>query len=310
MHPSSVLPLLAILPTAYTISDPLQQILSSAPEDPLYTYPTAFTQDILPKNLHSHNDYWRPVPFYSALSFGAISVEADVWLYNGTLHVGHEESALTAERTFDALYVQPIVGVLKRQNPESEFVEDGAEKNGVFDAAAGQTMYLYVDVKTDGEETFPYVVRALEPLREGGFLTTFNGTGVTEGPITVIGTGNTPLNQIQGVETRDYFYDAPLPELEPSAANLASDVSLTANAAFSDIFGEVRNTTFNATQLAMLEEQVTVAHEKGMLVRYWDTPGWPMGTRNAVWRVLWDAGADLINVDDLAAASEFWEGSG
>lgn len=182
--------------------------------------------------------------------------------------------------------------------------------NGVYDTAAGQTIYLYVDIKTDGEETFPYVVRALEPLRAAGYLTTFNGTGVTEGPVTVIGTGNTPLDQIQGVEDRDYFYDASLPDLTTSLTNLTSEVSLTANTAFSAVFGEVRNQTFNATQLATLQEQVATAHDKGMLVRYWDTPGWPVGTRNAVWRILWEGGVDLINVDDLVAASNFWEGTG
>jgi hypothetical protein len=31
-------------------------------------------------------------------------------------------------------------------------------------------------------------------------------------------------------------------------------------------------------------------------------------TRNAVWRTLWEEGIDLLNVDDLTAAGEFWEG--
>ena len=39
------------------------------------------------KPFHSHNDYWRDLPFYSALRAGAVSVEADVWLINGTLYV-------------------------------------------------------------------------------------------------------------------------------------------------------------------------------------------------------------------------------
>lgn len=69
------------------ISAPLQNILANTHGSDLYTYPTHLTQGIIPKAFHSHNDYWRPIPFYSALSVGAASVEADVWLYNGTLHV-------------------------------------------------------------------------------------------------------------------------------------------------------------------------------------------------------------------------------
>lgn len=294
------------------LSPPLQSILSNAFTSPLYTYPTSLTQGIIPKSLHSHNDYWRPLPFYSALSSGAISIEADVWLYNDTLHVGHEESALTPERTFDALYVQPILDVLRRQNPDSDFVlgEDKPTKNGVFDTSAGQTLYLYVDLKTDGEETFPYVVEALEPLRSAGYLTTFNGTAVTPGAITIIGTGNTPLSQIQNTSPRDYFYDAPLPYLNTTFSNITSDVSLTANWAFSNAFGEFRGLELNASQAETLRMQVEGAHDKGLLVRYWDTPGWPVGTRNAAWRILWEAGVDLINVDDLQAGANFWEGRG
>jgi hypothetical protein len=33
-----------------------------------------------------------------------------------------------------------------------------------------------------------------------------------------------------------------------------------------------------------------------------------VGTRNAVWRTLWDEGVDFLNVDDLKGAAEFWEG--
>jgi hypothetical protein len=268
------------------------------------------TQGIIPKAFHSHNDYWRPIPFYSALSVGGVSVEADVWLYKGVLHVGHEESALTNERTFNALYVQPILSVLQRENPNSSFLTEGPTKNGVYDTDSGQTLYLYVDVKTDGEATFPYVIKELEPLRSAGYLTTWNGTGITPGPVTVIGTGNTPLDQIQGVDNRDYFYDAPLPYLDTTFKNITSNVSLTANWDFADVFGEVRNQTFNSTQMRTLEEQVASAHAKGIAVRYWDQPGWPVGTRNAIWRILWDAGVDLLNVDDLEGAANFWENMG
>lgn len=83
----------------------LQNILSNTHGSNLYSYPTDLTRGIVPvslffnplahlvslilkqKPIHSHNDYWHDIPFYSALSHGAISVEADVWLVNGTLYV-------------------------------------------------------------------------------------------------------------------------------------------------------------------------------------------------------------------------------
>lgn len=292
------------------LSDSFQTVLTQAESDPLYSYPTDLTQGIVPKAFHSHNDYWRPLPFWSALSYGAISVEADVWLYNETLHVGHEESALTAARTFDALYVQPILEVLRRQNPDSPFVAGGPTRNGVFDTASSQTLYLFVDVKTDGAATWPYVVDALAPLRDAGYLTSFDGAAVASGPVTVIGTGNTPLDQIQGVSPRDYFWDAQIPALNTTLSNVTSDVSPTASAQFSEVFGDVRREQFSSEQLDTLQSQVKVAHSKGIMVRYWDQPGWPIETRNAAWRTLWDAGVDLLNVDDLEGAAMFCEGAG
>ena len=68
-------------------------------------------------------------------------------------------------------------------------------------------------------------------------------------------------------------------------------------------------TELNSTQLTLLRQQVKIAHGKGIGLRYWDQPGWPVSTRNAIWRTLKNEGVDLINVDDLAAAAgetEIW----
>ena len=92
-----------------TVNDVISQLESS--QSPLLQYPTQLTQNIVPKPIHSHNDCespyhdistnglekhvinllyatdWRDVPLLTALSFGVVSVEADVWLINGTLFV-------------------------------------------------------------------------------------------------------------------------------------------------------------------------------------------------------------------------------
>ena len=291
-------------PEGLDISSSLQNVLDNTHNSDLYTYPTDLTRGITPKAIHSHNDYWRDVPFYSALSVGCVSVEADVWLYNGTLYVGHETSALSEARTFDALYVQPILNTLQRENPQSRFVTS-ATKNGVFDGYSGQTLYLFVDLKTAGNITFPAAIQALQPLRDAGYLTTFNGTGVTPGPVTVIGTGNTPLDQVQGVSPRDYFYDANLAMLGTTLTNITSDVSPIASAQFSRFIGSINGTTFNDTQLATLRDHLETAASRGIKGRYWDTPAWPISTRNAVWKTLIEEGVGLLNADDLAEAAGF-----
>lgn len=214
---------------------------------------------------------------------------------------------MTNLRTFQSLYINPLVDVLKRQNPASPFVT-GTTKNGVYDTVGTQTLYLFVDVKTDGPTTWPYVVKALQPLRDLGYLTTVNGSTVTSGPVTVIGTGNTPLNQVQGVNQRDYFFDGPLATLNSTFTNITASVSPIASVSFSSQFGQVRTESLNSTQLALLRSQLAVAHSKGILTRYWDQPGWPITTRNAVWRELYNEGSDILNVDDLQGAANYWSG--
>ena len=55
-----------------------------------------------------------------------------------------------------------------------------------------------------------------------------------------------------------------------------------------------------------------MAHAKGIMLRYWDQPGWPIRTRNGIWRQSKDEGVGLINADDLEAAagvsdrSDYW----
>lgn len=244
------------------------------------------------------------MPFFSALSVGCESVEADVWLVNGTLYVGHEALALTPERTFDSLYVQPILSVLNRENPAGEILTSST-KNGVFDTNSAQTLYLWVDLKTDGATTWPAVISALQPLRDAGYLTTVNGTDVTTGAVTVIGTGNTPLDQVQGVESRDYFFDANIALLNTTQSNVTSSVSLIASGDFTAIFGPINGTSFSQDQLNTLDSQIAIASSKGIGVRYWDTPAWPISKRNAVWTTLTEAGVKLLNADDLPSAAGF-----
>ncbi|KAH9064228.1 hypothetical protein EDB87DRAFT_1673139 [Lactarius vividus] len=261
----------------------------------LLQYPTQLTQNIVPKQIHSHNDYWRDVPLLTALSFGVSSVEADVWL------VGHDLAALTPNRTFDTLYVQPLLKVLAAQNPETPFTVNQTVlvRNGVFDTSPSIPLQL---------PSLPFVLKALQPLRSAGYLTTSTNGNLTTSVVTVIGTGNSPLDGVKALEPRDYFFDAPLTQLNDTTLNTTWDATLSPIAS-TDYGAAVRwsgLTTISEAQRNIITTLVNDAHSRGIKARFWDTPGWPIIARNSVWRELLNDGADWLNADDLeAAANEF-----
>lgn len=132
-------------------------------------WPTDRSREIIAVNCHSHNDYWRKVPLFSALQAGCVGVEADVWLFDDELYVGHTTSSLTSRRTLRSLYIDPLVEILNQQNPATPFrrILDTPAR-GVFDADPGQSVVLLIDFKTDGATTWPAVAEELAPLRDRG----------------------------------------------------------------------------------------------------------------------------------------------
>ena len=94
--------------------------------------------------------------------------------------------------------------------------DDTFQPHGVFDTDPEQTLILLIDFKTSGSALWPHVQSALQPLRAKNYLTRSNGTQITQGPITVVGTGSTPFDLINSEETNphhDVFFDAPLGEM-------------------------------------------------------------------------------------------------
>ncbi|KAI0122906.1 hypothetical protein BJ170DRAFT_687617 [Xylariales sp. AK1849] len=279
-------------------------------------YPTDFLRDVQPIRCHSHNDYWRTVPLFSALHAGCIGVEADVWLLDDDekLYVGHKRSALTVDRTFESLYINPLVDLLNGTNPFTVFYNETNSKNGVFDVDLNQTLTLLVDVKTDGAKTWPHVLAQLEPLRSRGWLSYVENGVRHDGPITVVGTGNTPFDLVIANSTYRYaFFDAPLDEMweDPDSNDTSSSTESFVYNSTNSHYTSVRfNKAVRAPLLGISDNemrtirgQVKGAHRRGLKARYWDLPGWPVGLRDDTWHTLVTEGVDMLNVDDLWSAS-------
>jgi hypothetical protein len=264
-------------------------------------YPTDFLRDVLPVPCHSHNDYWRKIPLFTAIYTGCSGVEADVWLRNGDLLVGHNTASLQPNRTFRSLYVNPLVEILTNQNPQTDFYK--GTKNGVFDTDPEQTLVLLVDIKTNGAETWPWVMEQLLPLRERGWLSYSEDGQFHQGPITVVGTGNAPFDQIVvGNETyREAFFDAPLEKLANSTFDSTNSYYASVN--FWNVVGPVWwKGGPGQAQLEKIRGHLREARERGLVSRYWGLPSWPIHVRNKVWEILVEEGIGMLNVDDLDAA--------
>ncbi|KAF2086564.1 hypothetical protein K490DRAFT_44386 [Saccharata proteae CBS 121410] len=272
-------------------------------------YPRSFLRNVLPIPCHSHNDYWRTTPLYSALGTGCISVEADVWIVDEVTYVGHTDSDLdrSVNGTLEKLYINPLIEILEARN-FARTSENHRPFNGVFAVEPTQSLTLLIDIKSEGYQTWPLVSKALEPLRQRGWLEYWNGEERVPGPITVVGTGNTPFASVMENDTyRDMFMDAPLDMLESDEDRPGSKEykfnrsnSHYASTRLSKAVGMV-GPKLSPGQTEILRTQIRQAHERGLLPRYWGTPRWPRGLRDQIWEVLVKENIGLLNVDDLRA---------
>src|ERR1700744_807356 len=87
-------------------------------------------------NTPSHNDYEQPTPFWMAWQEQFGSIEADIWLVNGVVLVGHDRKELLAGRTLEEYYVKPL----------SACVE---QNNGYPYADTARKLQILIDVKED-----------------------------------------------------------------------------------------------------------------------------------------------------------------
>ncbi|ODV86264.1 hypothetical protein CANARDRAFT_6758 [[Candida] arabinofermentans NRRL YB-2248] len=304
---------LALAFVKQTTAEEVVQVVKIAPIVPLEPetlgYASNITKNIFVKQIHSHNDYWRAIPLYTALSYGVQSVEADVWVMpeiTDDILVGHSLVSLTNERTLDSLYIDQLVAILNSTNPVNEFTATSNDTHGVFDTDSTATLYFFIDFKTNGTEAFQKVYDAFEPLRSRGWLTTYDETTQewTDGPITVIGTGDTPYDAVAALEQRDFFFDGPLGTLNDSYPYTINPI---ASASLKSLVGEV-DTIDGLTdeQFYQLKSIIDEAHDLGVLTRIWEAPWWPKQKERNVWRQILKSGSDFLNADDLAYATTFY----
>lgn len=235
---------------------------------------------------HAHNDYLHQRPLAEALELGYGSIEADVFLVGGELLVGHSLGELRPERTLRALYLDPLVTLAATRRDQDR---------------PHPPLILLVDIKAEGPAAYGVLHRLLEE-REGTFTGLRDGVA-TPRAVTVIVSGASPRQEIQAQSTRWAFVDGREGDLrgDPAAAPPVSLVPLVSMPWLDSIRwsgpGELPG-----PERQRLDTLVRAAHERGYMIRFWGAP-----VTTAIWDALWDAGVDLIGMDDLATGAAYLE---
>ena len=123
---------------------------------------------------HAHNDYHHPRPLLDALDHGFCSVEADIFLVDGQLLVGHFPIELKPARTLQALYLDPL--------------QCRVRDNGERVYRAGPPFTLMIDVKTDAGRTYAVLATVLAGYAD--MLTSVRDGVVEQRAVNVIISGN------------------------------------------------------------------------------------------------------------------------
>lgn len=230
---------------------------------------------------HAHNDYLHPRPLLDALEQGFCSIEADIHLVDGALLVAHDLKDCKPERTLESLYLKPLAEIAKR--------------NGGRIYPNGEPLLLLIDIKSNGNATYPILKKVLEKYKR--ILTTYTDNKVTQHAVNVILSGSRPIEMVREEKVRLCGIDGRLSDLDkavsPALMPLISD-SWFGNFTW---FG---NGAMPDDQRKKLQEIVSKAKAGGFRLRFWAIPNTP-----TMWGTLHDAGVDLLNADNLVGLKNF-----
>jgi hypothetical protein len=233
---------------------------------------------------HAHNDYEHARPLLDALDRGFASVEADVYLVGGELLVAHHRDSVRAGRTLERLYLDPL--------------RERARRQGGRVRADGEPLLLLVDVKSDSTATWPVLDATLR--RYADILTRFRGDSVVPGAVVAVVSGNRAIGAMRASAERWAAVDGRLTDLGHGAAGAPTSLVPLVSDTWERITKWKGSGAVPDSVPAALARAVSRAHAEGRRIRFWATPDRPV-----VWRLLRDAGVDLIGADDLDALHAF-----
>lgn len=223
--------------------------------------------------IHSHNDYLQTVPFWTAFSAGASSIEVDVILKDGKLTAAHEPETIDQKRTIESLYLDPISEGLK---------------NGLISTI---DFHLLVDLKTEAYATLELLVESMENY-DDVLYSSDNPEGLK-----LIISGNRPKTADYSKYPAYMLFDYQSTQLSPDLPwDKIGMVSLSFRQ-FSIWNGKGR---IVEEQRVKLQDFIDLVHSFDKPVRFWGSPD-----SKSAWKAFYEMGEDYINTDHPIEAAKY-----
>ena len=232
-----------------------------------------FFQSLGQQRIHAHNDYQKAEPLTSALRSKVFSIEADIYLYNNKLVVAHDKKELPTARTFDSLYLQPIIKLFKKHK-------------GTISADKNYAPALMIDIKENGGAVIAELIKLLSAHRSV-FDRTVNAKAVQ----IVISGDRTISSKWSSYPTYILFDGRPYENYDSAAIQRIAFVS--------DSYAKYINSQDSITPLKELVQKV---HAMGKLLRLWAANDNPQS-----WKQLQQLGVDIINTDKVTECRKYFD---
>jgi alkaline phosphatase len=225
-------------------------------------------------NAHSHNDYEQAHPFWEAYHAGFGSIEADIFLVNGVLLVGHNTSELTATRSLTDLYLKPLLSCLNKEggHPYTD---------------TSRHLQMLIDVKTNAVKTLNALVSLLKQYPEL----------IHSSSVKWVISGNQPAPGHFADYPSFIWFDGKLNRTYSSKA-------MTRIAMFSDDLE--RYTKWKGEgpipekELKPIQHLIFKTHQLHKTIRFWDSPDSP-----EAWQTFVKLGVDYINTDHIEKLTQW-----
>ena len=219
--------------------------------------------------IHAHNDYEKPLPLTNALANRAFSIEADVFLRDNRLLVAHNAKDITDERSLDALYIQPIVALFKKNK-------------GSISSDKSYHPALMIDVKEGGRGAITLLAKKLAPYGD-----CFDPKKNKHAVQVIISGDRGLISDWNNVPSFIFFDGRPNEQYDSR--------TLARVALISDGYSGY------ASRPERIDSVLRNAHSKGKPFRFWGTPD-----DEKHWKMFHEAGVDIINTDKPELCRRFF----